>query len=283
MPLRSIVFAAASAVSSGWLLPAALRAQQPTPSAAQGADVSGRVVDQSTGAGISSVRIVFASSGRDDTWSDVSDSTGAFAVGRVPLGEYELRAEALGYSELSYTIRFAERGSTEVFIELVPVALELEPIVVTATHPAWLAEAGFYERRARAIGYSMTRAEIEGRNPHVVSDLFYGIPGADVISERTGQTPAYVVLRGRCVPQVVLDGAPFSQPIPIDQVLAVEDLEAVEVYQGSTGPVRYSTDSCGTIMLWSKRIAPDQGRPLSWKRFLGAVGIVAWFALSLTL
>jgi hypothetical protein len=261
----------------GFLAPYELGAQQGD------VRVTGRVTDRSSGAALASVRLVFtaADSAVQRTWAVSSDSTGGFAVDDLPLGTYELRADALAFAELTHTLVLDERGSVDLQVAMAPAALEMEPIVVSATRLGWLEEVGFYERRARGLGYTLSREEIEARSPYAVSDLFYGIPGADVISERTGQTPAYVTLRGRCVPQVVLDGAPFSNPIPVDQILSVSELEALEVYQGSSGPIRSSTSSCGTIMLWTRRATPGQGGPLTWKRLLGAAAIVTWFAISI--
>jgi hypothetical protein len=248
-----------------------------------GAHVAGHVVDQTTGSDLSSVRLTFTSldSARVGSWVALSDSLGRFEIDWLPLGAYELHGEGLALSDFTRPLRFSQSGTADLRIEMAPAALELEPIIVTATRPTWLAEEGFYERRARGLGYSLAREEIEARNPYVVSDLFYGIPGADVISERTGRTPAIVLLRGRCVPQVVLDGAPFSAPIALDHVVAVQDVEAIEVYQGSTSPIRYSTSSCGTIMVWTKRAVPGEGSPLTWTRFLAALGISAWITWSL--
>jgi hypothetical protein len=284
MPFRSILLVAVLGAPVGSFVPNEVDAQQRSAAGdpRDGVRVSGHVVDRTTGVDLSSARLVFTprDPDREGRWEQLTDSAGRFAIEWLPLGTYDLHVEALAFLELTRPVTFAAAGAADVRVEMVPDALELEPIVVTATRLAWLADVGFYERRARGLGYSLAREEIEARNPYLVSDIFYGIPGADVISERTGRTPAFVLLRGRCVPQVVLDGAPFSGPIPVDQVASVAELEAIEVYHGSTGPVRYSSSSCGTIMLWTKRATADGGRPLTWKRFLAAAGIVAWFAFA---
>jgi hypothetical protein len=135
--------------------------------------------------------------------------------------------------------------------------------------------SGFYERRENGFGITLTRDEIVQRNPNRVSDLFYGIPGARVVlPRRFGQSPT-VLLRGNCVPQLVVDGAPFNMPIPIDEVLNVSELEAVEVYHGASTPMRYSASTCGTILAWTREASSMEGSPLSLARLAGALGIVS--------
>lgn len=247
--------------------------------------VVGHVVDRTTGRDLPSVRLAFVAEGVSADTSEArpriaeSDSVGRFVVDSLRPGSYRLEAEALGYSDVDLPLTLSERGVVELRIEMSPDALDLEPIVVSVARPAWLVEAGFYERRRSAMGYTLTRAEIEARNPQRTSDLFYSIPGADVIADRDGYSEAMVLLRGRCVPQIVLDGAPFSAPIPIDQVISIEEIEAVEVYHGSSGPVRYSTSSCGTIMLWSRRGGAGGG-PLSWTRIVAGLVVVTWITVS---
>lgn len=282
---RSCIAAAACALAVVFAGRVEGQARQPRGDAFEGVRVVGHVVDGDTGGGLPSVVVVLTAEGavRDSTEAQrsvaQSDSAGRFVIDSLLPGRYHLEAEALGYSDVSRPLTLAERGTVELRIEMSPEALDLEPVVVTIARPAWLAEAGFYERREQGMGYTLTRAEIEARNPHRTSDLFYTIPGADVIAGRDGYSPATVLLRGRCVPQVVLDGAPFSAPIPIDQVVSIDELEAVEVYHGSSAATRYSTSSCGTIMLWSRRGGAGGG-PLSWTRILTGVVVVAWITLT---
>jgi hypothetical protein len=49
---------------------------------------------------------------------------------------------------------------------------------------------GFYERKQRAPGVFLTRAEIEKRGPVRVTDLFRGTPGATVVSNPRGNVVA---------------------------------------------------------------------------------------------
>jgi hypothetical protein len=120
---------------------------------------------------------------REERWEQLTDTVGRFAIEWLPLGTYDLHVEALAFLEFTRPVTFSEAGTADVRVEMVPDALELEPIVVTATRPAWLADVGFYERRARGLGYSLAREEIEARNPYLVSSTAFPVP----TSSRSGR------------------------------------------------------------------------------------------------
>lgn len=210
-----------------------------------------------------------------------SGADGEFELESVELGSYTLVAEATGFTGLRRVQRLYESGRVDLEIELWPAAFGLEPIVVTATRLRWLEERGFYERREGGMGITLDRAEIESRRSQLVSDLLLGVPGVRVISGRAGNRPARVLLRGGCRPQIVLDGAPFSTAadISIDRVVSMGEVEAIEVYHGSTDPTRFSTSACGTILVWTRR-STGSGAPLSWERLLAAAGVLVMFVFS---
>jgi hypothetical protein len=149
----------------------------------------------------------------------------------------------------------------------------MEAIIVTGSRRSRLDASGFYDRLQHGgFGYLMTRADIEQRNPHRVADLFYSIPGAQVVQPaRFGQSHQ-IRLRGGCTPRLVLDGIAVSMPGAVDDVLNVNDLEALEVYPGIAGPIQYLGGTCGTIMAWTREGVG--GSPLTWKRVLAAAGFV---------
>jgi hypothetical protein len=96
-----------------------------------------------------------------------------------------------------------------------------------------------------------------------------------VIPARAGQPAALVLLRNDCVPLIVLDGNPISNAIRLDELLHVADIEAIEVYHGSSAPMQYSQfTTCGTIMVWTRETRLLEGSPFSWRRLLAAGALV---------
>ena len=85
----------------------------------------------------------------------------------------------------------------------------LEPVIVTARRETRLDRTGFYQRAQRGIGHFIPRSQIEAASPRELSDVFRQIPGVSIIPAAIGLGAMEVRLRGRCEPQVVLDGAPL--------------------------------------------------------------------------
>jgi hypothetical protein len=246
--------------------------------------VVGRVVDHTTGTGLPLARVVISEpdSSRDQgiVWRGLSGPNGRFEAGALPAGTFELRVETLAFSPLVYAITLEGDASVDLHIEMVPDALELSPLVVTTTRPRRLELGGFYERRATGLGTTMTRADIEALGPPRVTDLFYGLAGVDVIPSTRGRS-ADVRLRRGCSPQVVLNGAPFTYPISLDDLVNVGELEAIEVYHGATAGALpyYSTNSCGTIMVWTRQLSGVSGKPFEWRRLFAAAGLITVFSI----
>lgn len=247
--------------------------------------VAGRVVDQATRNALPFARVLISSEpdsvrGQQIVWQGLSGPQGHFDAGALPSGTFELRVETLSFSPLAYTIILEGAASVDLQVEMVPEALELSPLVIATTRRRRLELSGFYERRATGFGTTMTRAEIEELGPPRVTDLFYGLAGVQVIPSSRGRS-AEVRLRRGCVPQVVLNGAPFTYPIALDELVNVGELEAVEVYHGTTAGALpyYSTNSCGTIMVWTRQLGGVSGKPFAWRRLFAAAGLVTVFTL----
>jgi len=267
-----------------WVLTAAMpiwAEAQIVPSSAGGSvgvAVLGRVIDIRSAEPIPSVRVAFRlpDTEGEPVWQGLSGSTGTFVTSRMEPGDYEVEVQMLGYADILNRITFALDGDVDLRIELVPEALTLEPVVVAVRRRSRLETQGFYERQAMGIGYFLNRADIEMRNPWRVADLFYGIPGARVIPATVGQPVPNVLLRRNCVPLIVLNGAPISNRIRLDDILHPQDVEAVEVYHGSSAPIQYSQfTTCGTIMVWTRETRLMEGQPFSWGRLLRAGGVAA--------
>jgi hypothetical protein len=248
------------------------RAEQPE----DGVTILVAVLDRSLRTPVSSAEVVLSRvSEPDRRWSGTTGEYGTIVTPALQLGEYEVRVEMIGYAPIAHRVTLAEAGDVDLSIEMVQEAVPLEPVVVAVRRRTRLETAGFYERRESQIGYYLTRDEIEARGPFRVADLFYTIPGARVIPARAGQPAALVLLRNDCVPLIVLDGNPISNAIRLDELLHVADIEAIEVYHGSSAPMQYSQfTTCGTIMVWTRETRLLEGSPFSWRRLLAAGALV---------
>ena len=238
--------------------------------------IVGEVVDQITDSSVVNSRVTVvlrAVPGQASrvVWTGVTDSVGIFESTPIRAGRYGLTVEALGYRTADEDVDLSGSGEIEIRVEMVPEPLELEPLVVVSRRQSRLETSGFYDRRRTGQGYSLTREEIEAHRPMWASDVFRYIPGVQLIPSRRGN-----MLRFRnCSPDVILDGTPLTPPVPIDEILSAEDLEAVEVFSGATAPINLRTSTCGAVMIWTREGRHDEkGHPLTWKRLLAAGGFI---------
>jgi len=240
----------------------------------EGVLVRGRVVDLSSSRPLPAASVVLEHlEDPEGGWSGLTDSVGVFRAPRLPPAEYTIRVEALGFDPLEHRLALAGYGSADLQIELAPAALELEPIVVVSRRRTRLENAGFYERRERGFGHSLTREEIEERQAMFVTDLVRTMPGVTVTPGTMGRG-GVLRMRGGCEPDVVLDGVRLSAPVRLDDILSVNDLEGIEIYSGSTTPMQYSRSSCGTVLAWTRDPGTGDGKPWSWKRVGAAAGFL---------
>ncbi len=248
---------------------------------ATGAQVSGVVADRRSGRPVRAAAIRFrvaGSAAEDSDWAGTSDENGRFRSATLPFGEYEVRIEAPPYTALEGSFTLTEPGVSDLRAEMVGPEYELDPIIAVGGRASRLEAVGFYERRDTGLGDYVTRDELLVLNPARVSDVFREIPGARVVPGTAGLNDQ-VRLRRNCIPIVVLDGLRLANPILLDNIFSVNDIEAVEVYQGATTPIEYtSITTCGVIMLWT-RDPSVQGRGFTWGRaaFIVGFGVLMLF------
>ncbi|MEX2529194.1 MAG: TonB-dependent receptor plug domain-containing protein [Gemmatimonadota bacterium] len=239
--------------------------------------VTGEVLDRATGRGIPSAAVtlypVFDES--EIAWQGSTDDLGRFRTGVLTMGTYEFRAEVIGFESVRKTVPLLGAAGVHLRAQMVPEALLMDPIVVTSLRPSRLESSGFFDRRRMGLGHTFTREDIEELNPLRPSDIFRAVPGVQVVPSRDGygSTLRY---RGGCQPQVVIDGMTVEGPFAFDELLTVQDIEAVEVYSSGTAPARFSRgqSGCGTILAWTRGGGDTDGEPMTWQRLARAAAIV---------
>jgi len=238
----------------------------------QAGRLTGYVWDRERGSPLPAVRLVLAPAGpAGRTWLAESDSLGNFAFSAFPPGHYTLTVEALGYHQLSDTLTLLPGQDPVVEVAMVPEALELEPVLVRVAARRSRALRGFDERRTMGSGTFVTRDEIEEQRPHQVTDLFRSMAGVRLVNDRQGA--AHVTLRGRCRPDLVMDGAPVDNRMSLDLLLRPDDVEAIEVHSSASAPIAYTRGGCGVVMIWT-RIPQRQADGGPWWRGLMVGGLI---------
>ncbi|TVP48457.1 MAG: hypothetical protein EA350_03330 [Gemmatimonadales bacterium] len=206
------------------------------------------------------------------TRESLTDALGRFHLPEVAPGRYRLEVVALGYGSITQDIGVRGASPFEIEIGLVPEALELAPIVVTSIRSPRLTTAGFYERRARGLGSFMDRHQVESRPVPRTSDLFNHIPA---VQASGGGPGGFLTIRGRCRPDLVIDGLNVGPNVRVDDLVAPSDIEAIEVYTGMSSPIEYSRSSCGSVVLWTADPATrDDAAPFTFRRLFAALSFV---------
>lgn len=237
--------------------------------------VFGSVIDHSTRQPVPLAEILLRRVDGEDVTRRAVDEEGRFGFPLMAAGSYAIEVQALGYHAIHETFPIRRVAEVRITVELVPAALELDPIVVVTERRGRLDLAGFNDRRRTGFGRYITREDIEERNPLYVSDLLRTIPGVRVVPVSGGFGNSVRLRRG-CRPAVFVDGLRLAavDDFGIDDLLATQDIEGIEVYHGIQAPAQYSGGSCGSIVLWTRAGERGPGRGSFWKRLAIGLGVL---------
>lgn len=189
-----------------------------------------------------------------------TDSAGEFLLPGLPAGPVELHFRRLAFSPAIVSVDVEPRDTISVVVTLSVVALQLNAVVVNEDAARLRIMHEFEDRRKSGFGHFITRADIEKRDPRLLSDMARRVPGVLLTPVAGGSR--YVLRFARasqgtrsCEPQYWVDGA-FVQAFNIDDILP-SDVEGVEFYAGSsTLPAKYTSPranpACGTILIWTR-------------------------------
>ena len=261
---------------------------------AHGQRLQGQLLDLETNEPLIGGLITLLSPDGRDLVTAVTDAEGKWVIEIPGPGTYQVSARHLGYRPWVHgPIAIAGDDDLVAVYHLGRHAVTLDPIEVSAqTMERYLAAAGFYERQRADFGHFITPADIERRQPTLITDLFSGLAGVNVMSAASGSVGGRVVqLRGSnlvqggvCRPRIFVDGILFARgdsrlrrPVRaeaterrpddevqrLDQSLNIDDIghpstiAAIEVYRSATQvPVQFGGTSvetlCGVIVVWTR-------------------------------
>lgn len=230
--------------------------------------VTGTVDDLDTGLPVAQATILVTSIGSGTRVATVeSDSLGEFLLAVPDEGEYGVRVERLGYGDAEETVQL-EGPDLSIHVSLVPEALDLEPVVVTVRRrrSPWMEE--FERRRANGFGSFVTRGDLEKRPHGRVTDALRQIPGLRVVTGSMGD--GVLVMRGRCRPNIYIDGVATDPTMSLDLMLRPDDVEGIEVHSAATVPPQFAREGCGAVLVWTREPRRVAGSVDWWKPLLVA-------------
>lgn len=259
-----------------WPGPAAAAGPDPSQPDPQDVVVLGTVVDAESGDGVSAAWVRILRPEEDGPARVVQEletnEDGGFATEPLPVGTYGLRIEVVGYETLQGEFRVEGRSPMLLGVQLVPEAVELEPVVVSSVRSSWLENVGYYERAQRDQGVYFDRTDIELRNPLRATDLVRRAGGV-TLRELGGVSAPVVTMRQGCLADLVVDGQNLGRGESPDSYVSPGDIEAMEVHRGLTAPQQYTQSTCGAVLIWTRDPGELAGREFELGRTLRILGI----------
>lgn len=221
------------------------------PAHAQTGDISGTVTDAQSDESLPGVNVVIVGT----TQGAATNAEGAYTIGGLEAGEYELRATFVGYEAVEKSVDVAAGETTTVDFALQPSAQQLEDLVVV----------GYGEREEGSVSGSISEVDSEdleeiavanntdklaGRVPGLVTRQTTGRPGADFRN---------LDIRGFGNPLVLVDGVEmrFSQIDP-------NNIESITVLKDASAAVYGMRAGNGVILVETKRGSEGQTPDLSY-------------------
>lgn len=203
------------------------------PAAAQTGTIRGFVTDAADGQPLPGVNVILTNAA-GEIFGNASDTDGFFAISRVPVGDYSLRATYIGFQDFELEVT-VEGGSIQtVQIELRVEETELGEVVVEgARETAGAANVTAGLQTVRPADISLVPA------PDISADLvnyLTALPGVVSQGDRGGQ----LFIRGGEPTQnlVLLDGMQIFQPFHVVGFFSAfpsDIINTADVYAGGYG------------------------------------------------
>lgn len=253
---------------------APLGAQQAT------ASLRGTITDSATGRPVAAVQVTVpglreALSGREGTW----------AIGSVPAGTVEVRFRRVGYAPQSIRLTLAAGEEHHLDAVLRPLAVELAPVVVSATRDARsLADVPVAVSVADSTTIQSGRTaglhEVLRLTPGVQATSRFGLDDVNLSIRGSGVRTTFGV-RGVAV---VVDGVPVTEPDGQTRLDIIElgTARQVEVVRGPASALYGGTASGGVVNILSKSPLETEGATIrasggsyGFRKYDGTLGAVS--------
>jgi hypothetical protein len=216
------------------------------------ASLAGTVTAAGTGEPLFGVQVVVTGT---KFWT-LSNVDGVFRIGGLPPGRHVVEVKHSDRAPLAFPLLFEPGRTVELSVRLETSPVTLPELLVEGREVPAAKMTGFFQRKSGGQGYFITRADIDKRQPHVMTDMLRQVPGlriscsGGICRAQTFQEARRIM--GGCPIQYFLDGLPFLGDI--DDVTP-DQVEGVEIYRGSASvppEFNHGTAMCGVIAIWSR-------------------------------
>jgi hypothetical protein len=213
--------------------------------------ISGQIVDQQSRAPVLGATVNLIGT----HFRTATDSGGRFSQSGLGAGTYIIEVRAIGYGVTSWVLRLSEGETVDYVFEVVPINVQLDPVVVEA-QPSYFQRRmqEFEERREAGRGIFITEDQIAASGAATMADVLRGIPGVR-LNCRSGICNVQMTrsAHGVCNADWVVDGVPAS--MSSTPHMPVVGVVAVEIYRNPNEvPADFlkSDSQCGVIAIWTR-------------------------------
>jgi hypothetical protein len=228
-----------------WLATPAI-AQQRT------AILSGTVTAAGTGEPLLGVQVIVTGT---KLWT-LTNGEGRFYVTGLPPGRHVVEVKHAERAPLAFPLLFEPGRTVELAISLETSPVPLPELLVEGREVPRGKMTSFFQRRSAGQGHFITRADIDKRQPQIMTDLLRQVPGLRITCTgghcRAQSFQEARRVMGGCPIQYFLDGLPFLGDI---DEMTPDQVEGVEIYRGSASippEFNHGTAMCGVIAIWSR-------------------------------
>ena len=208
-------------------------------------------VRRPNGSPLPGARVVVHGAGAADSTA-VTDSAGTFRLDALPGGTYPVEAIAIGFTPARGAVDLRPDRVAAVDLAVGARVSALQSVNVYASRSR--AGSEFAERAKRSgFGRFLMGDQIERSGARSIGDALVMVPGLRIGGvSAVGHTQ--ILGRGRCTPEVYLDGFRVdSGSTYIDDLVTPQEVGGIEVYADAmTAPVQYSRGACASIVIWTK-------------------------------
>lgn len=228
--------------------------------------ISGYIFDKTTNKPIPDANILIS----DTNFGAASRDGGFYFIEGIPRGEYDVVVKVIGYeSETMENVLIAE--NTVVNFSLIPVAIEFDPIIVTAT---------LSDHRMSQVSIAsevLTQPRLKQKSGSTVGEAMVSVGGVYFNSYDGIAGPHIASIRGSNADQVVvlLDGLRLNtaQGGGVDlNLIPVSAIERIEVVRGGHSAMMGSDAIGGAVQLLSKETIGLKGFSYGVNTSVGSFG-----------
>lgn len=233
--------------------------------------VQGRVLDELSREPVPQAVVSLQNLQRDTLKRSITDTTGYFQLLAPREGIYFVHVRRIGYAEnTGGPFQIGPEDTLNIELRLLLESIVMDEVTVEAERLSKnLQRNNFYRRQERGLGQYMTREDISQKMAPSPSRIFSNIPGVErrpdghlVSSRHQVVCPMTLVVNG--VVRVekkhpLFDGGAEKRELErqptIDELIQLENIEAIEVYRGTVGqPLAYTgkRTPCGAILIWTR-------------------------------